>query len=161
MKNIVFGALFLMIPVLITSAQSFEGKIVYQNTYKSKMPSVNDDQFKTMMGDRQEFYAKGPNYKSVMNGTMMKWQLYLAKDNRLYNKMAMQDALLYNEGSVYNDSIISYEINKGVTEILGYSCDELILTTQQGTQKFYYNPVTKIDAELFKAHKFGNWGGGY
>ena len=44
-----------------------------------------------------------------------------------------------------------------MTEILGYKCDELILTCKSGTQKYYFNSNISVDPNLFVNHKFGNW----
>ena len=33
-----------------------------------------------MPGTTQEYYIKGGNYKSVTNGTLVQWQLYIEKD---------------------------------------------------------------------------------
>jgi hypothetical protein len=156
MKKFLFvAALFTM--ALPCFSQSFEGKITYQNTFKSKIPNVTDEQFSAMMGEKQEYILKGGNYKSIMNGTMMQWQLYLQKDNKLYSKMAGSDIIFYNDGAVNKDEVIKAEINKGVADILGYKCDELVLTCKSGIQKFYYNSAIKVDGALFKDHKFGNW----
>jgi len=58
----------------ITSfGQSFEGKIVYQNAYKSKIPNVTDEQFTTMMGSTQEYFIKNGDYRSVANGSLFQW----------------------------------------------------------------------------------------
>jgi hypothetical protein len=48
------------------------------------------------------------------------------------------------------------ELNKNVIEVLGYKCDELVLTCKSGVQKYYFNSKFKIDAKLFENHKFGN-----
>jgi hypothetical protein len=157
MKNILAAFLFLMIPAIIVSAQSFEGKVTYANSYKSKLPNMTGEQFTSMMGDKQEYFIKDGNYKSSMNGTILQWQIYRLKDNKLYTKMAVQPAIFYHEGTFSDDEVIKSEINKGVTEVLGYKCDELVLTTKKGTQRFYFNPVTKISSDFFKNHKFGNW----
>jgi hypothetical protein len=61
-------------------SQSFEGKITYQNTYKSKIPNVSDEQLTIMMGSNQDYLIKGGDYKSITNGTMLLWQLYLNTD---------------------------------------------------------------------------------
>jgi hypothetical protein len=156
MKKFLFVAVVFAI-TLPCFSQSFEGKITYQNTFKSKMPNITDEQFGAMMGAKQEYILKGGNYKSIMNGTMMQWQLYLQKDNKLYSKMASSDVIFYNDGAVNKDEVIKAEIKKGVGEVLGYKCDELVLTCKSGIQKFYYNPAIKIDGTLFKDHKFGNW----
>ena len=137
--------------------QNFEGKIVYKTTYKSKMPNVTTEQFTTMMGSTQEYFIKNGDYKSVTNGSFFQWQLYINKDNKLYSKMANSDTLLWNDGATNSDEILKAEVNKGVAEILGYNCDELILTCESGTQKYYYNTNLTVDIDLFLNHKFGNW----
>ena len=93
MKKSLFTLLFVLIS-LFTFAQSFEGKIIYQLTYKSKMPSVTDAQFSSMMGNTQNYYIKGGDYKSETNGSFILSQLYINKDNKLYNKFSNSGALL-------------------------------------------------------------------
>lgn len=138
-------------------AQNFEGKIVYQNTYKSKMPNVTDEQLTTMIGSTLEYFIKNGDYKSVANGLSFQWQLYVNKDNKLYSKVANSETLLWNDGATNSDEIIKAEINKGVTEILGYKCDELVLTCKSGIQKYYFNAKFAVDIKLFVNHKFANW----
>ena len=73
----------------ITSfGQSFEGKIVYQCTYKSKFPNVSDEQLTQLMGSTQEYLIKDGDYKSITNGASFQWQLYRHADNKLYSKIA-------------------------------------------------------------------------
>ena len=71
--------------------------------------------------------------------------------------MANSETLLWNEGATNPDEILKAEVNKGVTEILGYKCDELILTCKSGTQKYYFSTKLSVDTKLFVNHKFGNW----
>ena len=137
--------------------QAFEGKVVYKNTYKSKMPNVTDEQFTTMMGSTQEYLIKNGDYKSVSNGSLLQWQLYVNTDNKLYTKMSNSEALLWNDGATNDDEVLKAEVKKGVTEILGYKCDELILTCKSGTQRYYFNTMLSVDTKLFVNHKFGNW----
>jgi hypothetical protein len=142
----------------ITSfGQTFEGKIGYKNTYKSKMPNVSDEQFTTMMGSTQEYFIKNGDYKSVANGSFFQWQLYVNKDNKLYSKMSNSETLLWNDGATNTDEILKAEVNKGVTEILGFKCDELVLTCKSGIQKYYFNSKLSVVTKLFANHKFGNW----
>ncbi len=137
--------------------QSFEGKVTYTNTYKSKMPAVTDEQLTAMMGTTQEYYIKGGDYKSVFNGTFMQWQLYINKDNKMYNKMSNSAALLWNDGATNTDEVLEATVNKTATEILGYKCDELVLTCKSGVQKYYFNASLAIDSKLYALHLFGNW----
>jgi hypothetical protein len=137
--------------------QNFEGKITYHNTIKSKAPNVSDEQLSAMLGTTQEYYLKGGNYKSVTNGTAIMWQIYVNHDNKLYNKYAISETILWNDCSVNSDSVISIKLNKGVIEILGYKCDELILTCKSGVQKYYFNSKLGIDPKLYTDHKYSNW----
>jgi hypothetical protein len=156
MKKIIL-TLSLAVTCLIVSAQSFEGKIVYSNTIKSKIPNVSDTQFTTMMGNIQSYYLKRGNYKSEMNGSLMQWQLYINADNKLYSKMSNSEAVLWNDGAVNTDEVISSELHKAVIDILGYKCDELVLTCKSGVQKYYFSSKMPVDSKLFVNHQFGNW----
>jgi hypothetical protein len=137
--------------------QSFEGKIVYRNSIKSKLPNVTDEQFTSMLGTTQEYFIKDGDYKSVTNGSYVQWQLYINKDNKLYNKMANSEALLWNDGAVNTDEVLKTELHKDAAEILGYKCDELVLTCKSGVQKYYFNSKVSANPKQFENHKFGNW----
>ena len=137
--------------------QTFEGEIIYQNTFKSKTTNLTDQQLSSMIGSKQEYYIKKGNYKSVTNGTFEQWQLYVNADNKLYNKMSNSETIFWNDGSVNADEVLSSVLNKGVTEILGYKCDELILTCKSGIQKYYFNSKLSVDTKLYSNHKYGNW----
>ena len=85
-------ALRLLVLLLTTVStiygQDFEGKLVYRNDYKSKLPNATSEQFNSMMGTTMEYFIKGGNYRSSTNGTFFQWQIYINKDNKLYNKMS-------------------------------------------------------------------------
>lgn len=147
----------LLTTILTTYGQDFEGKVVYKNAYKSKIPNATSEQLSSMMGTTQEYLIKGGNYKSSTNGTFFQWQLYIIKENKLYNKMANSPTILWNDGAVNPDEVIKSEINKEVIDVLGQKCDELILTCKSGVQKYYFNSTLKVDPKLFEKHKFGNW----
>lgn len=153
--------IFLLLSILLFSitafGQTFEGKILYANSYKSKNAKITDQQWTNMLGSTQEYMIKGGDYKSITNGTFVQWQLYSNKDNKLYIKMANSETLLWNDGSIQGDEILNVEVNKKVTEILGYKCDEIILTCKSGVQKYYFNSKLSVDPKLFANHKFGNW----
>ncbi len=156
MKKILTIALTIL-TVVTVNGQIFEGKITYQNIYKSKLPNVTDQQFTTMMGSIQDYIIKGGNYKSGSNGTLFLWQLYQNKDNKLYSKMSNSETILWNDGSVNTDSVLKVELNKQVTEILGYKCDELVLNCKSGVQKYYFNSKLGVDISLYIKHLYGNW----
>ncbi|MBE7177251.1 MAG: hypothetical protein INR69_12645 [Mucilaginibacter polytrichastri] len=138
-------------------AQSFEGEIIYTARYKSKNPQMTDAQLTAAMGAKQDYLVKGGSYKSIMNGSLMQWQIYDTKENKLYTKMAHADVAYWNDAGVQNDEILSVKINKNAAEILGYSCDEIIMTCKSGVQKYYFNAKIAADPKMFGNHKFGNW----
>lgn len=149
---------FFMLFVSIASfSQTFEGEIVYANSYQSKNPQLTDVQWNSMLGTMQNYIIKNGDYKSSSDGNLMQWQLYINKDNKLYAKMSNSEIAFWNDGNVQGDEILKAEINKNATEILGYKCDELILTCKSGIQKYYYNTKFAVDPTVFINHKFGNW----
>lgn len=155
MRPFIIFMLFCL-PVLVT-AQSWEGKITYENSYAGKTEHMTSEQITAMMGNLAEYYIKDANYKSVTNGKMMEWQLYIAADNKLYTKTTMSPNILWIDGAINDDSLISVSVNKAATTILGYSCDELVLTLKSGVQKYYYSSKLPVDPNLFKKHLYGNW----
>jgi len=137
--------------------QSFEGKVVYKHSFKSKSPGLRDDQLLTMMGSSEDYFIKGGAYKAVTNGTMMQWTLYRNTDNKLYSKLSNSETVFWTDGSVNTDVVLKSELNKGVVTLLGYKCDELILTCKSGVQKYYFSAKLPIDQSFYTTHKYGNW----
>jgi hypothetical protein len=141
----------------ISFGQAFEGEIIYQNSYKSKLPNVTDAQFTTMLGTIQNYYIKGGDYKNEMNGTLVLWQIYINADNKLYNKLSNSAAILWNDGAINGDTILTTELHKNAAVILGYDCDELVLNCKSGVQQYYFSSKLGVDSKLFAKHLYGNW----
>ena len=152
-------ATFLLSSVLYisASAQNFEGKIIYSNVYKSKSQGVTDEQLTAMMGSEQEYYIKDGNYKSILNGTLLQWQLFINTENKLYTKMANSENAFWNDVTVGSEEVQKIEVNKEVLKVLGYKCDEVVLTTKSSVHRYYFNAAVNVDPRLFSSHKFGNW----
>lgn len=131
MKHLILGLVYWM-ATISASAQLFEGKVTYKVSFVSRTPGMTSDQFASLMGDTQEYFIKGSHYKSVFNGKLMQWGLYVPADLKLYTKMANSETLLWNDVGVNTDQVMKAELNKGKETILGYLCDELILTCTSG-----------------------------
>lgn len=149
--------LTILLSTIVAFGQTFEGKIIYTNSYKSKNPQLTDQQWTSMLGSTQEYFIKDGDYKSITNGTLFQWQHYINKDNKLYSKMSNSETAFWNDGNIQGDEVLNVEINKNMTEILGYKCDEIILACKSGVQKYYFNSKLSVDVKLFSNHKFGNW----
>ncbi|MFK8054794.1 MAG: hypothetical protein AB8F78_01635 [Saprospiraceae bacterium] len=156
MKKLLLSSLFLFASLVIL-AQSFEGKIIYDVAYESKHPQMTGEQWGTMLGTQQDYYIKGNNYKSIMNGQMISWQLYNPTENRLYSKMTSPDVAYWTDARSNLDSVLSFTINEDAAVILGYSCDELILNVQSGKQSYFFAKKLVVDPADYPEHHFGNW----
>lgn len=157
MKKQLTLTLLLFVATLHLHAQLFEGEITYKMTYKSKLPNVTDEQFGAMMGSEMTYSIKKGDYRNSFNGNFMQYQLYVNKDNKLYNKFSNSETLFWKDCSADADVIINRDLKKNTLDILGYRCDELTLTIKNGTQKYYYNATLGIDAKLYENHKYTNW----
>ena len=58
------------------------------------------------------------------------------QDNKIYNKMGTTETVYWNDASKNEDVVLKSELHKEVITILGYKCDELVLTCKSGTQKY-------------------------
>lgn len=155
MKNILtFLLVFFMVQVI--SAQSFEGTLVYKCSYKSKNPEVTNEQLSALVGSKLQYHIKDGSYTTRTNGTVVKGQLYDKKENKLYTKLSSTEVVYWDDAGKNPDPVLKAEIKKGVTEILGYKCDELTLFCNLGEQKYYYSSRLPVDAELFSKHKYSN-----
>ncbi|MES2455772.1 MAG: hypothetical protein V4594_09540 [Bacteroidota bacterium] len=141
----------------IAFSQSLEGKIVYKNTYKSKTPNATDAQWNAMMGTVQNYYIKGGNYKSVMDGKLIQWQIYRAAENKMYNKISHYSEATANDASVNDDKVISSKVERNAAVILGYKCDKLTLNCTSGVQIYFFAPKLFIDKKLYSKHAYGNY----
>jgi len=140
------------------TAQSFEGKISYRNSYRSKLPNISDAQFTEMMGATQQYFVKGGNYRSETNGSFFQWQMYLNSENKVYSKLSTSEVILWNDAGENKDALVKVEVNKKVATVLDHVCDEVVVTTSSGVYKFYFNSgVLKVDGSLYGKHKFLYW----
>ena len=150
--SIVSGSLFAQ-----TVTPAFEGEIVYANTYKSKNPKLKVQQLSDMLGAKHNYFIKGGDYKTVTNGIFAQWQLYINSENKIYNKMASSDTVFWANAAEHDDEVLNMKMTPNAVTILGYSCDELILTCRSGVQKYYFNSKLRVDSKLYTKHLYANY----
>lgn len=142
--------------VFAASCQDFEGKIVYKKNFilknKSAVNHLNE-----AMGIHEEYFIKNGNYKSIIDGKEIQWRLYIDKDNKIYHKYAQSTTIFFMDASIKKDEILHTKLTKNVIEVLGYSCDELILTTKSGLKKYYFSAKFPVHADAFSRHHFDNY----
>lgn len=156
MKSI---SLFLILFFSLTGvyAQIFEGKIIYSNNYQSKLANLKSEQLNAMMGTTQDYYIKSGNYKSIFNGAFTKLQLYIANENRSYTLTGKNDTLYWEDYSINKDEAIKFELQNNKEMVLDVLCDVMMIQTSKSKTYFYFNNKYKVNSELFKQHKYGNW----
>jgi hypothetical protein len=135
----------------------FEGHILYTNRVISKIKNVSDQSLLNMIGNRQDYFAKGGNYKSVSNGKIITMQLYDNQSNKIYNQTPNSDTLYWIDASANTDEMISYEMKKNADTILGNVCDAIVITTKANTTTLYYSKKYTVDTRFYTSHKYGNW----
>lgn len=157
MKNLfAFCLILFSCPSLL--GQTFEGRVTYSCSYSSKLPGVSDEQFTSMMGDTQQYFIKGGNYRIEANGLVLSWQVYRNKENRLYTKMAVSESILFNEGTENFDELTGIQINRNAATVLGLNCHEVVITSKSGVQKYYFSEKYKMNPSDFTGFAFANWG---
>jgi hypothetical protein len=148
--------LFLLSPIL-SLGQSFEGTIVFANSFESKSPALKAEQLSAMMGTVQTYYIKGGKYRSDFNGAFIKTQVFDNAENRSYALTGMSDSLYWEDYGKNKEVAIKYEIEKNKETIMGVVCDLLIVHTSTSTSYYYYNKKYPIDPALYTRHAYGNW----
>lgn len=160
MRKIIFIAIYIL-SISTSLGQNFEGKIIYSNTCISNIPEITSESLSSLMGSKQEYIIKEGNYKSITNGTFFDWQLYINTSGKFYTKATSSDTTycVDDKKQAKEDEVISVKLNKNVTKILEYNCDELIVKYDRKVQKYYFNSGIIINTEIFKNDKFQNWYG--
>jgi hypothetical protein len=153
---LIFLSILIILNIQTSLAQSFEGRVIYKVSAKPKSQQFSNEQLTAMVGDTQEFFIQGGYNKSVYNGTKMEWQIYRADENKVYTKVSDSEVIFWQDGAFQNDEILKTELNRAVTKVLDYTCDELILTCESGLYKYYFNTQFGIDAKLYEKYKYTN-----
>jgi hypothetical protein len=147
----------LSVVYLSSFGQSFEGEIVYQTSFKSKIPDITAKEFSSVMSVGKNFFIKDGDFKYETDGAHQLWQLYINADNKLYHKYSNSEVLIWNDASVNREEVLSTEIYKDAAEILGYKCDEIILNCNIGIHKYYFSSKLHIDGKLYTNCLIDNW----
>lgn len=109
------------------------------------------------LGDSLIYYMKGGDYRSDANGKWLKWQIYLNKDNKLYDQLPTSDTIFWEDGSVNKDSILNVKFIKNADIILGHKCDELVFECKGDTIKYLYSTAYQINSKLYQKQVYQNW----
>ncbi|MES2394417.1 MAG: hypothetical protein V4549_00335 [Bacteroidota bacterium] len=152
---------FICVSINLYGQQFFEGKITYDIKIISKFPKIiSDEILSSKFGTIEEYYIQNGNYKSVFNGTDIKMQMYLSKENKIYTQYKDSVASFYwMFANSFNDTIKEiFTINSSETKVLDVDCKIISMNTKSGTAYAYcYNEKYSVNVDLFKNHLYDNW----
>lgn len=131
----------------------FEGLIVY----KFKMKDTNQDKeynrvMVERMGDTQRYYIKRNKVHTKLNGSYKKAEFYNGINDTIFVKYQNIPAVFVqphgSSGPGYK--LKSIKIRKNAGKVNGIKCSVMIIKTDRGLIKQYYNPDYKVLYEDFK-----------
>lgn len=160
--------LLLTFTVSISIGQTFEGWITYKMEALNPNPKMIPDStwqkgIKEQFGERghiiQKYFYKKDKYISEMNtGKETGFQAYNSKDKLLYSWQLNSDTVITVDSRKYMDELVEIKDSEAVDTIMGIPCKSIIVKSKMGQMTLWYNSnYFKMDASLYKGHKYGHW----
>jgi len=160
--------LLLTFTVSISYGQTFEGWITYKMEALNPNPKMIPDStwqkgIKEQFGERghiiQKYFYKKDKYISEMDaGKETGFQAYNSKDKLLYSWQLDSDTAITVDSKKYLDELVEIKDSEAVDTIMGISCKSIIVKSKMGQMTLWYNSdYFKMDASLYKGHKYGHW----
>lgn len=160
--------LLLTFTVSISYGQTFEGWITYKMEALNPNPKMIPDStwqkgIKEQFGERghiiQKYFYKKDKYISEMDaGKETGFQSYNSKDKLLYSWQLNSDTAITVDSRKYMDELVEITDSEAMDTIMGISCKSIIVKSKMGQMTLWYNSdYFKMDASLYKGHKYGHW----
>ena len=148
---------FILINIILTPCfgQQFEGKLTYQNSYKSKS-ETSSEYLSQFFGNTHTYQIKNGNYKLESDGKLLQWQIYIMQENKLFTKLAAGEKLAIKDLSKEFDVVKNVKVNRQSAVILNHTCDEFIVRCKNSTQKYYIDSSLNVNPEVFKTSTFNH-----
>ena len=134
----------------------FQGVVSYDMDYVDKTKKMNDSLISRYIGKSQIYFFKENKYKSVMTGILEPTVIYSGKET-LYSTIKGSSKIEYVNVSERSEKLLSVVIKEKQEVILGYECDVLKITTNDGVIAVYFSDNLKINEESYQSHKKGFW----
>ncbi|WP_026704369.1 hypothetical protein [Flavobacterium soli] len=163
-----FITFILALTCCLSFGQNFEGWITYKLEALNPNPEMIPDStwqkgIKEQFGERgyilQKYFYKKDKYVSQMEiGTQKGFQAFNPKDKLLYSWGMNSDTAVTVDSKMYLDAFKEILESDKTETILGIPCKSVIVKSNMGEMTLWYNPnYFKMDAVLFKGHKYGHW----
>jgi hypothetical protein len=153
----------------ISYGQTFEGWLTYKMEALNPNPKMIPDStwqkgIKEQFGERghivQKYYYKKDKYISEIDaGKQTGFQAYNVKDKLLYSWQINSDTAITVDSRKSMDELVEIIDNEAVDTILGIPCKSITVKSKMGQMTLWYNSnYFKMDASMYKGHKYGHWG---
>ena len=143
----------LLISLYGCSADSFEGIVRYETTYKSKVEGVLIEDLLGPPSSIDSIYFKDGYYLQKSTTDYMNYLLWRSEDTTQYfRNKASSDTLWFDKTNSHPTVIDSSTIVKKATTILGYKCHKLSVYRGGSIYTYYYNPNFYLDPEFYKEY---------
>ena len=159
----VLSGLFIVITSFTPKLNYFEGVIIYEHRYESSNPNIDLADISKRYGTKSEFYFKNGNYKQEFNGTLLKENLFINKDNRVYMQYSTSDTLFFIDCLQPNETIIKSNITYNKDSVLNHAVNVLAIQTNNLYGKpsriagYYFDETLKINPDWFKDVKYSSY----
>lgn len=144
----------LMIIISCTNAQKkeyFEGKITYKVDLISKNQKIDTNNLKDIFGTGSTLTFKTGDYRYDFMGGRIEFIMYKKEDNMSYIKNRGNDTIFWYNCGLTGDKIENLLFSAKKENILGITCDELIIKYKDRTESHYYNSDSiSINPDWFK-----------
>lgn len=156
-KSNAFFLLLCFFSISVVS-QNFVGKVLYKNSFQSKLPNMTNEKFTALIGSQQVYVIKNGKYLSITNGQLTPVQLYKNSTNKLYTKTGNSDTIICIDASIEKSKIIEIKKEETSIIILGHKCKLLTMKSDNGTlYKYYYSEKLGVNPEDYKYHNYNHW----
>jgi hypothetical protein len=160
--------LFLTFTDTASFGQTFEGWITYKLEALNPNPKMIPDSIwqqgiQEQFGERghiiQKYFYKKEKYLSEMDAGKEKgFQAYNTKDKLLYSWQLNSDTAITVDSRKYTDELIEIIDIENADTIMGIPCKSILVKSTLGQMTLWYNAdYFKMDAILYKGHKYGHW----
>jgi len=160
--------LLLAFTVSFSYGQTFEGWITYKVEALNPNPKMIPDStwqngIKEQFGERgyiiQKYFYKKDRYISEIDaGKETGFQAYNSKDQLLYSWQVNSDTAVTVDSREFMDELVEITTSEALDTIMGISCRSILVKSKMGQITLWYNNAYfKMDASMYKGHKYGHW----
>lgn len=137
---------------------SFEGEIVYVNTYTPSDPEAPVNPSWTELGDTTRFLIKHGRYKMTFNGKKQSTAIYFGEKNLWYFFTNINDTILAMPADIIARDSYTFDTPQNSDEVLlGLKCKSVVANSRLGRTTYYYNEEIGIDPSGFLGHNLDGW----